>query len=156
QRISVVVDVESIDRVRVEPGDFEKGIRVHDQHGPLAVTRCGENEQVGEVEAGIAPRKLEGMLVVAGAEMVGHRENLLMLQARSARDIALLPTFRPPRKPISASFTSSACVASRPWGAPSITTIWLPLTAACVCFVVARIRSTRSASPCITSVGTLN
>jgi len=31
-----------------------------------------------------------------------------------ARDIALLPTFRPPRKPISAWFTSSACVASMP------------------------------------------
>src|SRR4029077_8398999 len=93
QRISVVVDVESINRVRVEPGAFEKGIRVHDQHGPIAVTRCGKHEQVREVETRIAPWKPEGMLVVAGAEMVGHLDNLLMLQATPARDVALLPTF---------------------------------------------------------------
>src|SRR5207245_3249038 len=85
QRISVVVDVEPIDRVWVEPAAFEKGIRVHNQHGPIAITGCGKDEQVRKVEAGIAPRKLEGMLVVAGTEMVGHRENLLMLQATSAR-----------------------------------------------------------------------
>src|SRR6202011_583135 len=118
QRISVVVDVEPVDRVWVEPGAFEKGIRVHDHHGPIAVTGCGKHEQVCEVKTGIAPWKLEGMLVVAGAKMVGHCGNLLMLQATPARDIALLLSFQPPRKPISAWFTSSACVASMPWGAP--------------------------------------
>src|SRR4029077_19224539 len=81
QRISVVVDVESVNRVWVEAGAaLEKRIRVHDQHGPIAVAGCGEYEQVREVETGIAPWELEGMLVVAGAEMVGHDEILLTFQ----------------------------------------------------------------------------
>src|SRR6202011_3346294 len=54
-----------------------------------------------------------------------------------------------PRKPISVWFTSSACVASMPWGAPATTTNRLSFTASCVRIPVAEMGRTRSASSCI-------
>src|SRR5262249_41198207 len=67
-RVPVVVDVEPVDRVRVEPVALRERVRVHDQHGPAGVTGRREDEQVGQVQTGI----VAGGLEVGGAEVVRH------------------------------------------------------------------------------------
>src|SRR5262249_1909680 len=72
QRVAVSVDVEPVDRVGVEPVAFGEGVGVHDQHGPVRVIGCREDEQVGQVQAGI----VAGVLELGGAEVVGHGGSL--------------------------------------------------------------------------------
>jgi hypothetical protein len=55
QPVPVVVDVEPVDRVGVEPVAFRERVRVHDQHGPVGVIGCREDEQVGQVQTASSP-----------------------------------------------------------------------------------------------------
>jgi hypothetical protein len=68
QRVSVGVDVEPVDRVGVESVAFGERVGVHDQHGLAGVTGRREDEQVGQVQAGI----VAGVLEFGGAEVVRH------------------------------------------------------------------------------------
>jgi hypothetical protein len=68
QRVAVVVDVEPVDRVGVEPVAFGERVGVHDQHGPVGVIGRREDEQVGQVQTGV----VAGVFEVGGAEMVRH------------------------------------------------------------------------------------
>jgi hypothetical protein len=67
-RVAVIVDVEPVDRVGVEPVALGERVGVHDQHGLAGVIGCREDEQVGQVQAGVAAGGLE----VGGAEVVRH------------------------------------------------------------------------------------
>jgi hypothetical protein len=53
QRIAVVVDVEPIDRIGMEPVTLHERVGVQDQHGPVGVIRRGEDEKLGQVQAGV-------------------------------------------------------------------------------------------------------
>jgi hypothetical protein len=68
QLVPVVVNVEPVDRIGVEPVAFGEGVRVHDQHGPVGVVGRREHEQVGQVQAGV----VAGVLEVGGTEVVRH------------------------------------------------------------------------------------
>jgi hypothetical protein len=72
QRVPIVVDVEPVDRVGVEPVALRERVRVHDQHGLVRVIGRREDEQVGQVQTGIVARGLE----VGGAEVVRHGGSL--------------------------------------------------------------------------------
>jgi hypothetical protein len=71
QRVPVVVDVEPVDRIGVEPVAVGEGVRVHDQHGPVGVIGRREHKQIGQVQTGI----VAGVLEVGGAEVVRHRHS---------------------------------------------------------------------------------
>src|SRR5262249_40548188 len=64
----VVVDVEPVDRIGVEPVALREGVRVHDQHGSAGVIGRREHEEIGQVQTGIVARGLE----VRGTEVVRH------------------------------------------------------------------------------------
>jgi hypothetical protein len=68
QRIPVVVNVEPVDRVWVEPVALRERVGAHDHDRPVGVIGPREHEQVGEVQTSIAAGALEG----GSAEVVGH------------------------------------------------------------------------------------
>jgi hypothetical protein len=52
QLIAVVVDVEPVDRIGMEPVTLHERVGVQDQHGPVGVIGRGEDEKLGQVQAG--------------------------------------------------------------------------------------------------------
>ena len=103
ERVAVVVDVEAVDRVGVEPVALREGVRVHDQHGPVGVIGRGEHEEVGEIQAGV----VAGGLEVGGTEVVRHGGTPLTASELAAGSRAV--------------FTWSAWVQGMACGPPSIT-----------------------------------
>src|SRR6266540_2671704 len=73
-QIAVGVDVDAVDRVRVQALPHARGERidVHDEDAPTGVVRCLKGEQIGEVEATVPTRRLE----LRAGEMIGHGYHL--------------------------------------------------------------------------------
>jgi hypothetical protein len=55
KRVPVVVNIESVDRIGVEPVTFHEGVRVHNQHGSVGVIGHREYEEVGQVQTASSP-----------------------------------------------------------------------------------------------------
>src|SRR5262249_2547121 len=123
-------------------GGLGEGVGVHDQHGPGGVTGRREDEQVGQVQAGIAA----GVLELGGAEVVGHGGSFEMVFAvvRGQR----------PRKSVRAALTWPAWVQGRACGPPSITVSCTSPIRPGSRLAVLSSGSTWSASPCRTRMGT--
>ena len=73
-RVSVVVDIDAVDRVGVEVGARHERIHVQDQHRLARALRRREHEEVRQVEARIVTWELEH----GGTEVVGHRGSFLV------------------------------------------------------------------------------
>jgi len=67
-QVAVIVDVDPVDRVRVEFRAGHERVHVDDQHRRAGVAGRLEDEQVGEVQA----RVVAGVLEIGGAEVVRH------------------------------------------------------------------------------------
>lgn len=91
--VAVAVDVDPVDRVRVELGGLGGGVRVHvhDEDGPAGRGGRREREQVGEVQPGVTAGRAE----VGAAEVVGHG-TVVAAPPRPAREDTRTAGGRPP------------------------------------------------------------